>query len=63
MPTLEKPKPLLVVAECPVAPGFGGFVVLTSIATGAVVFFAPCCGVAWPTLPPAHRVDEIHSLD
>jgi hypothetical protein len=53
---------LLIVGECPVLCGMVGVVVLRSIATGRLVFFAPCCGLAWH-LPPRDRVDEIHSLD
>jgi len=63
MSTRPESETLLVVAECPVAPGFGGVVALTSVATGALVFFAPCCGVAWTTLPRADRIDEINSID
>lgn len=63
MPTSSKRESLLIVGECPVAPGFGGVVALRSVATGAIVFFAPCCGVAWPALPPQDRIDEINRLD
>ena len=63
VPTNPKGESLLVVGECPVAPGFGGVVVLTNVATGKVFFFAPCCGVAWRTVPPSHRIDEINSID
>ena len=58
----SKAESLLVVGECPVARD-GGVVALRSVATGAIVFFAPCCGVAWPTLPPEDRIDEINPLD
>ncbi|CAN5919348.1 hypothetical protein BH11MYX4_BH11MYX4_28190 [soil metagenome] len=63
MPTNTEAESLLIVGECPVAPGFGGIVVLTSVATGKVFFFAPCCGVAWNTLPRSDRIDEINTLD
>jgi hypothetical protein len=63
MPTHTEAESLLIVGECPVAPGFGGVVALTSVANGKVFFFAPCCGVAWPTLPRSDRIDEINSID
>jgi len=60
--SISRPHLLLVVGECPVARDFG-VVVLKSVATGKIFFFAPCCGVAWPTLPPEDRIDEINPID
>jgi hypothetical protein len=54
---------LYVVAECPACPGVGGVVVLKSEVSGALVFFAPCCGTAWPEPPFDGRLDEIHSIE
>jgi hypothetical protein len=53
---------LYVVAECPASPGFGGVFVLRSATTGRLVFFAPCCGIAWREAPLDGRLDVIDSL-
>lgn len=49
------------VAECPASPGFGGVVVLRSTTDGPLLFFAPCCGLAWNEVP-TRRLDTIASL-
>ena len=38
---------LLCIARCPVGCGMSDVVALKS-ASGRLVFFAPCCGLAWP---------------
>jgi hypothetical protein len=53
---------LFVVAECPVCPGAGCVVALKSIETGRLVYFAPCCGIAWQHAPLDGRLDKIESL-
>jgi hypothetical protein len=54
---------LYVIAECPASPGFGCVVVLKSHSTGKLLFFAPCCGIAWDEPPFGGRLDEIRSLE
>lgn len=53
---------LYFVAECPASPGFGGVVVLHSITMPRLVFFAPCCGIAWREVPSDRRLDAITPL-
>lgn len=38
------------VADCPASPGFGGVIVLRT-REGAFIYFAPCCGLAWSSIP------------
>lgn len=59
---MTQPKRLYVVAECPASPGFGGVVALLSTATGRLVFFAPCCGIAWRDAPVDGRLDVVTAL-
>lgn len=53
---------LYFVAECPASPGFGGVIALLSTTGSRLVFFAPCCGIAWRQAPVDGRLDEIASL-
>jgi len=53
---------LLVVADCPASPGVGCVVALKSVPSGKLVYFAPCCGLAWLRPPLTGRLDEINSL-
>jgi hypothetical protein len=58
----ESSEVLHVVAECPVCPGAGCVVALKSAESGKLVYFAPCCGIAWWQPPLSGRIDEIKSL-
>jgi hypothetical protein len=54
---------LFVIAECPASPGFGCVLVVKALSTGKLIYFAPCCGIAWKEPPFEGRLDEIHSLE
>jgi len=54
---------LYIVAECPASPGFGGVVALLSLTSDRLVFFAPCCGLAWHSAPIDGRLDSINTLE
>jgi hypothetical protein len=55
--------PLYVVCECPVGCGMMGVLALKIVSSGKLVFFAPCCGLAWRE-PPLHgRVDETNAME
>ena len=46
------------VADCP---SDYGPVFPLKMRSGEFFFFAPCCGVAWPT-PPGHTLDQVLTL-
>ncbi len=53
---------MCVVAECPVCPGAGCVVALNVVGDAKLVYFAPCCGIAWWEAPLHGRIDQITSL-
>ena len=51
------------IGACPVCPGFGEVVVLTSKLDSTVVYYCPACGTAWKQAPAPDRLDEVSSLN
>jgi hypothetical protein len=61
---MTEPVKLFSVGDCPICPGSGDVLLLSSLSPPqSIIFYCPLCGVAWKTPPRGGRVDEISALE
>src|SRR5262249_7485506 len=63
MPSPRNAEPVLyVVSDCPVCPGFGSVVILMNPETRRLVYYSPCCGIAFRDVPVMGAIEYELSL-